>query len=55
MWVVGILRHGNFRPLEEAPTFREVKDAKVWAQIYLRKNPEALIQGVDVLTWRLVD
>jgi hypothetical protein len=55
MWVVGILRHGEFHPLEDSPGFSNAIDAKAWASDFLRKNPGALMLGVDCMTWRLLN
>ena len=54
MWVVGILRYGEFHLLRDSPGFREALEAKTWAQDYLKANPRTLMPGVDCITWRLV-
>jgi hypothetical protein len=53
MWIVGILRHGEFHPLRESPGFREPLEAKAWAHEFLKKNPGILPPDTDCLTWRL--
>jgi hypothetical protein len=54
MWVVGILRHGEFTPLPDSPTFREAWQAREWARDYLENNPGTLASGIDCITWRLL-
>jgi hypothetical protein len=53
MWVVGILRRGEFTPLPDSPPFREASQAREWALEFLENNPGTLASGVDCLTWRL--
>jgi hypothetical protein len=54
MWFVGILRHGEFTPLPDSPTFREARQAREWAREFLENNPGTLAAGVDCITWRLL-
>ena len=43
MWVVGILREGEFHPLYDALYFDEAPDARAWAHAYLKENPNTLM------------
>jgi hypothetical protein len=54
MWVVGILRHGEFTPLRDSPSFREAWQAREWAKEFLENNPGTLASGADCMTWRLL-
>ena len=54
MWVVGILRHGEFHPLRESPAFHEALDAKAWAQKFLKNNSGTLMPDTDCITGRLL-
>jgi hypothetical protein len=53
MWVVGILRHGEFTPLPDSPPFREAWEARAWAREFLEHNPGIISSGADCMTWRL--
>lgn len=53
MWVVGILRHGEFAPLPASPSFPEPWQAREWAREFLEKNPGILASGTDCMTWRI--
>jgi len=53
MWTVGILRHSEFTPLPDSPTFREAWQAREWAIELLKNNPGTLASDVDCVTWRL--
>ena len=53
MWAVGILRHSEFTPLPDSPTFREAWQAREWATEFLKNNPGTLASDVDCVTWRL--
>ena len=55
MWVVCILREGEFHPLHSAPCFDEAPDARAWAYAYLKENPNTLMPGVECLTWRAIE